>query len=515
MNREIKSEEPLQDLAGIIRSAFVASTDFGPKVEALIAEGAAYPLDEAELKALVRKIVITMRRGAARRGDTDTLKALADNTENIVTKVTNARSHNRASVVKEEIRKNGSGADAVDVSVEQAVTPSPVYHGRRVAMRRKRMNTKDIPLWTGNERLDIHLEQFRAMNGRAPTNEEMLGLLHGTLQLPGVGEENKEDPFWIKDLADSIAHNGVRQPPILDSDGVTLLDGNRRVAACAYILFSDDYEAEAKKQAETIWVWQLTEHADDDDRQAVIVSLNFESDCKLEWPDFVRARKVADDYDSMRLRVGEANMDKKKDREIRRALARKYALKPQRVALYLQMVNWAERFEAYHVDEAGRDVHAVRHFGNENFSYFKELSDGMTKDDGVARILSEDPDYRGLVFDLLFEGKFKNWESIRMLKHRDDQLERELKEARAEKDSAIGKRNVTLALNAAYERHVDKRRTVGAEQTIQAFMKFLGKLPPEAYLDADTISTDSLQSLATLCTMALENANEALKARGA
>jgi predicted house-cleaning noncanonical NTP pyrophosphatase (MazG superfamily) len=493
MGVKTRQKEPTGDAEmTIIREAFAISQDLGKELERLLAEDVS-ELSEDAADALLKKIVEVLKRAAARRGDKRTLAKLAEDTEIIVKKVKSSRKRDNAALRE----------------VTVPVTPRQVFHGRKVDLYQKRMSTKDIELWTENERLDVHLEQFRTMHGHTPSNDEMLSIMHGVLQLPGVGageEEDAGDPFKIKDLADNIAKNGVRRAPILDHDGSTLLDGNRRVAACYYILNSPDYDVEAKKQAESIIVWQLTEHADDEDRQAVIVSLNFEDECKVIWPDYVRAKKVKLEYDSICMRIGQQNLDAKRELGVRKELAKKYALKMARLSLFLQMVKWAEKFEAYHIDEMERDVHEVRHFAKNKFSYFKELSD-------IDHILDQDDEYRAMVFDLLYQGKFRNWETVRLLRHRDDKLDRELHEAHAEPDVNVGKRNVTLAVNGAYQRHLDKRPPVGANEMIESFVKFLGKLPPSAYLDPDTVDMANLRALKSLCAMSLKNTEEALRAR--
>ncbi len=162
----------------------------------------------------------------------------------------------------------------------------------------------------------------------------------GKMSLPGLTEE---DQFEISDLARSIAANGVRKPPIIDREG-NLLDGNRRVTACYYILNSSDFDAEQRKRAEWIQVWQLTEHATEDDREAVIVSLNFEPDHKQDWPEYVKARKVYEHWQALLALEGRANPEPARQKEIRKDIARKFAIAPDYVARYIGMVELASEF---------------------------------------------------------------------------------------------------------------------------------------------------------------------------
>ena len=193
-------------------------------------------------------------------------------------------------------------------------------------------------LWDQNKRLDIHLAQFRQQYGRSPQPEELLDIMLGRLHPPGVADEDRDDQFKILDLARSIASNGVRRPPILDVDG-TPLDGNRRLAACRLILDSDEFGVEEKQRAEWVYVWQLTEHADDPDRYAVIVSLNFEPDNKQDWPPYIRARKVAEAWQEM-LDVLPRIPDQREQARMKRELSQRFALGPETstVNRYLKMV---------------------------------------------------------------------------------------------------------------------------------------------------------------------------------
>ena len=108
------------------------------------------------------------------------------------------------------------------------------------------MRTRDVELWDGNERLDIHLNQFQQKFGRGPKPVELVAIMQGNMPLPGIDES---DQFAISALAKSIAVNGVRKPPIIDVDG-KLLDGNRRVAACYHILEDDSGGSPQRRNGE-------------------------------------------------------------------------------------------------------------------------------------------------------------------------------------------------------------------------------------------------------------------------
>src|SRR5439155_7810598 len=96
--------------------------------------------------------------------------------------------------------------------------------------------------------------QFSRLHGRDPDANELLDIMLTQMPIPGM---EKADEFEIPALARSIAANGVQKPPILDTDA-TVLDGNRRIAACYLILNSADYSAEEKARVRLIFVWLLS-----------------------------------------------------------------------------------------------------------------------------------------------------------------------------------------------------------------------------------------------------------------
>jgi len=174
----------------------------------------------------------------------------------------------------------------------------------------------------------------RAKHDRAPSPEELLHIMRGQMRLEGMEDE---DEFEIVTLARSIAANGVRKPPIIDVNGI-LLDGNRRVAACYLILndTSGEFTSDEKKRAEYIYVWQLLDGATDDERDRVMVSLNFESDCKKDWPEYIKARKVFDDWEAMLALEG----PKKPGQQ--RLLAQSAAPRPTLACIRQRMEHWLE-----------------------------------------------------------------------------------------------------------------------------------------------------------------------------
>lgn len=464
-----------EEFESIIETAYRIAADVGEEVELVLQEGRKRPLDENEAFRLLTKVVTVLRDSASQRGDRAAIKSLESNISEVIGQMIECRQQPTTVSVRSQDRNKHVLLVKYNGIEPGPVKPSPFFHGSEVHVNCGFVKTTDIQLWDRNERLDIHLGQFKQKLGRTPTAEELLDIMMSKMNLPGIEEG---DQFKIVQLARSIAINGVRKPPIIDING-TLLDGNRRVTACRYILSSDEFDSDEKRRAEYIFVWQLTEHASDDERHAVVVSLNFEPDCKEDWPEYIKARKVYEEWQAM-LSVEPRSPGSQRQREMKHALSRKFALGPTAYTVnrYLKMVDWAEEFEHFHINQKHEDDYKVKHSSNRYFQYFDELSKGANPG-GVAHTLNQDEAYKHLVYDLLFQGKFKNWNLIRSLKHYDQDVRDSLSRAREMTDLEEAQDMVEDVLNEAKNRRRESR--VGNPNTrIEVFVKWLESLPMNA-----------------------------------
>lgn len=477
-----------RDFVAIIQATQRVSAELGSEVEEVLRAGREAPLPRDESMRLLTAAVEVLRRGADRRGDKAASASLLGRIEEVIAMITATS------------QRMGRERVLVPLSAHNGISPRPVhpkpcFHGLEVPMNAGFVNTRDIGLWDENERLEIHLGQFQQKFGRPPRREEVLDIMLSKMKLPGIPAEDSDDQFQIVQLARSIAVNGVRKPPIIDTDG-TLLDGNRRVAACYYILHSDEFDSEQKKRAETVFVWQLTEHTTDDERNAVVVSLNFEPDCKQDWPDYVKARKVYVEWQAM-LALEPRVPSPTRQAEMKRELSKKYALGPDTAVVnrYLKMVGWANEFEEFHVGDRRRDKYEVKHRANKYFQYFDELAKGASdRSRGVAYTLERDEPYKHLVFDLLFDGKFKNWRQIRDLKFiaENEEARDLLRKAQAEPDPEVADDHIDNAIAIARSRSAEERQ-LGANTRIETFVRWLEQLPVIAF--RDQIKPDNLERL--------------------
>ena len=507
------SQDVRQLIEAVIEEASRISADVAEEVEEILQQGKDNPLPPNEAFQLLTKVITVLKRNASQRGDETASKSLSGDINQIVEQIIQIREQVMLDTTEPTTQTKRLELVASNGIEPAPVRPTPCFQARSVPMCSGFVKTTDIKLWNENDRLDIHLGQFRQKNSRDPNPEELLDIMLSKMELPGIADDEKSDQFEIVELARSIAINGVRKPPILDING-TLLDGNRRVAACYYILNSNEFDSEQKRLVEYIQVWQLTEHATDDDRNAVVVSLNFESDCKLDWPDYIKARKVYEEWQAM-LTLETRAAGRQRLAEMKRQLSQKFALGPDTTTVnrYLKMIEWVVDFEEYHINQKKRDPYEVKHRADRYFQYFNELTSGETKHGGIAFTLNQDDGLKHTVFDLLLDDKFTNVLQVRALKQTLNNPEsRELlARARNESDLDLAQDYIQDAITTANLQGA-QRRAVGADSRIESFVKWLEELPPRAF--RDQIKPENLEGLLKALKLVEPMVKEILRERG-
>ena len=349
MNPEIQLQRGYELLFERVKSI---SEDCTEDLERIRLEGARDPMSSQEVVNLLSRCIDEASLGARRRGDRSTAKRLETTKEQIMREVLQSREQvdlpdgSEVNLVHQPLTLRSH--DGVQ---PRPVQPSPVFHGRSIPVKEGFIDVQDIRLWGDNQRLRIHVDQFEKTHGHSPTSEDLVRIMRSEANLPGLEEI---DQFKIEELARSIASSGVRHPPVISHDGI-LLDGNRRVTASLYVLASDKFKPQAKARARTLRVWQLTEHATQDEKDAVVVSLNFEPDYKKDWPEYVKGRILYDEW-----RTTLRNEDRPgvaRQKELRRDLAGRFAITTERLNRYLQMVELSDEFEERARTKRGKDAH--------------------------------------------------------------------------------------------------------------------------------------------------------------
>src|ERR1700722_2799993 len=145
-----------KEFEAFIEVARRISTDVGKEVELVLKEGRERPLSRSEARAMLLKVITTLRDNGKKRGDV----MLASTLEGDI-----------STFVEQLVEVGGERADApaapnrVDLVTFKGVKPIPIsprpfFHGREVAMTGGYVKVSDIVLWDRNERLEIHLGQF-------------------------------------------------------------------------------------------------------------------------------------------------------------------------------------------------------------------------------------------------------------------------------------------------------------------------------------------------------------------
>lgn len=418
-----------------------------------------------EMREILTSILVLVRSGV--EGSEEHREALIGEVKGVVEEAVRRRARNvRAAAEADEEMDSEAGRarTAGDMSRDHLelfdydgftvrdVQPMPTFLGRTIHLREGFVNTRDIQFWEDNKRLNIDLENFKRREGREPDPDELMKMLWPK------GNRPKDDPYKIAVLAEDIAARGVLTPPVIDFWG-TAWDGNRRLAACLYVLASPDYDDTQKARASRVRVWQTGETATDNQIQSIVTSLNFGDDFKVPWPEYVRAREVYDAY--MELYDNEVLRDHVTDRDItrlRQRVAKRFGIKTADVTRYCKMVNWANEFEDFH-RESDRDENEISTRTSELFQYFYELDAGRG-DDKLATKFEGDEGFRAIVFDLLFDGKIKGFPQVRELRrvYETPEALEKLKEAHATSDSKVGASDVVTAIDLARQRSLAQRQ---------------------------------------------------------
>jgi hypothetical protein len=194
-----------------------------------------------------------------------------------------------------------------------------------------------------------------------------------------------------------------------------------------------------------------------------------------------------------------------KERAIRAEVSKKFAIRAQDVTRYLRMVQWAEDFTDYHV-ESGKSEADVHYRTNTAFQWFYELDAGPTGSKVTERF-EQDPDLRGIVYDLMFDETFDSGAQVRALYQvaNDDEAYRQLVRAHQirELQRAEAKELITDAINGARER-VRAAKAIALDQYALGIIKRLGDTPANSWSTLDTELLTKLRGTLIAATGAVD-----------
>lgn len=484
----------------LIDSATTLSEGYGAEVERAVRAAREHPLDEDQARRLYARIVRILRTQDGEPGD-DERDRLAEEIRREVDEIV-------ASVERPPPPEDGFFVEHEGLEARRVV-PTPTFNEKAVEMTEGYVDIERLKLWKGNHRLSLQIQEFEEHNGRGPEDEELVALMQGSIHLPSL---DRTDPFNLKPLADSIARKGVETPPIVSFEGEPK-DGNRRIAASLLVVFGKGYGAAQRRRARFIRVWRAPENTTDDQFEAIVVSRNFESDHKEPWPEYIKGRLVVDEFE---LRRGEVKgrITKAAVKKIREEVARDFAIKPDEVKRYCEMVHWAEDFTAYH-EEQGRDPAEVRYKTEKNFQWFYELAAGRG-DEKLTRKLDDDDELKAVVYDLMFD-VLDSGSQVRSLYRVVGNAEtaQMLLKARelAETDPEAAGDLVNDAITEAKRRSV-RRRSIGFEDYLKTMVERLGTTPPDQWNKVDTELLLQVRRVMTSTLGAIEGEETVRKEHG-
>lgn len=381
----------IADAKKFVARAELLAADLDPAVMDAVDEASQMSLPAAEAKALYVRVLDVLEH-AKEVGLTD-----SPDTDAVCDAIREA-TRKASPDVDVEPRQKKVVLEKRNGLSPRPVVPTPTFMGKPVELQEGYVDVLQLPLWIENDRVKLSVQEFGQKNGREPTWNELLKIMVGDVAQLG----DREDPFKVKKLAESIRRRGVERPPIITTSGEPK-DGNRRIAACKYILdhpekFKDPAERE---RAQWIRVWQAPENTTEDQFEEMVVALNFEDDEKEDWAEYIKARRVRDLYDSKY--SAEKRMTPTRDKAIKQEVAEHFSIKVQRVTRYLKMVQWANDFEAYHSEERDRDSNETRFRANDIFQYFYELDAGRGGESLTDQISKGDDELRTIVYDLMWD----------------------------------------------------------------------------------------------------------------
>ena len=218
------------------------------------------------------------------------------------------------------------------------------FHDRELYVWKGEVNVSDITGWLGNPRTELLRDQFYDQFAREPNNDEMCKLV--------LNDDDEKEGLKIKELSANIGKNGVRVPIVL-THTKRLLDGNRRYYASVFLL-NEGAQRKDRNTFAQIPAYVLPEGTEGDVEDAIITEFNFADSMQIQWPFYIRARRVFVDHD-------EVGLDKDQ-------LHLKYGVPWRYLDKWVKAARTCDRFLKFH-DES----YNAKQFAYRNFIMFDEM----------------------------------------------------------------------------------------------------------------------------------------------
>ena len=346
-----------------------------------------------------------------------------------------------------------------------------LYHGRVIMLWQGNVRLTDVRGWADNPRMEMEMKRWRSDFAGAEIDQSDL-----------YDMMKKTKHVRLKDLADNIRENGVREPIVLTFDR-DLLDGNRRFFATKFAHESAKGDAEKSRLAK-IPAFVMMKEATEEDKQHVIVEENFSPSLKEVWPPYVRAKKIHEAH--------ETGMSKQE-------ICQKFDWNPNQVRTALRTWEIIDAFTDYALDapdmESGRGGLGLFSLDAEKIASdsYQFLNEAQKSFHGPLVGKDYDSGFAELFYRLIAQGNFfSRFDDVRVAY---DAYKDEVGRGIMEQGYAEGGKDIRALIQMKKSRI---KRETSVRETIAEFVQFLGKLSTE---DIRDIPDEALHGLSEALTL--------------
>ncbi len=267
------------------------------------------------------------------------------------------------------------------------------FHEEKIPVYPTEITFEQITYWPENFRTALDFELL-AQEKKKPLSK---------LTVEEITDYLAQRKLKLADLAASIKRNGVRVPIIVLLDG-TLLDGNRRFFACAYLKKKAAEKGQPRPPVlDRIPVWVIKmEDIDERKKTKILAEMNFVADLKMDWPDSVKARCVAELYQRSR-------KEKKSDTQAFEEIHDLYGVDTATAKAYIETVQLTTKFIASGRVKQ-RDKH--REIVQRKFVYFWEFRNKGMWGAGALDAKKDLPKVRQLFFKMMANARLDNLKQV-------------------------------------------------------------------------------------------------------